>query len=402
MVRLNATTWITATTYGSVFTHISDDQNLIRVYLDNEATEKLCSDCFDFIIEQVKKKQVDVSGFSQFQKLFCNEKNRCDHFASQNNWELFSLHPMQFSVQTLNYCNARCDFCYANAPNVADRKLMDFSLLCNLKDYAADQGIKFGVSGGEPLLHPDIYEILSYRNDEVFDTLITNLTAPVDVDKLMKTKVDLIQVSLHGFDIFHDQTLNIKGAYRKIFKRIRMLFPSIHMATNTVITPQNIESIPRLVQDFQDVQQHVDRSFSYVRFVPVVPSGTGLATYQVEETFFDEAEELLRSLQKEYSDLNFEIPLIHANLYEYKKMGNRWMCPAGSTVAVVRLDGHLVPCNQFLDTAITSMQKITESSFERIWWYDPLFSSLRKGVAATNNQRCDECMYLMMKDQHKL
>lgn len=401
MVRLNVDTWITATTYGSVFSHISQTGDLIRVYLDNEATESLCSDCPDSVINQIEEKQVDVTGFFNAQQRFCQENENCDFLAQKNNWELFSLTPLQISVQTLNYCNAHCNFCYANAPNTSNRNYMNLLPIYKLKDYAACHGVKFGVSGGEPLLHPDIYEILSYRHMDVFDTLITNLTAPVDLDRLIKTNVDLIQVSLHGYDIIHDRVLKINGAYNRIFNRMKYLFPFLNLATNTVITPENLESIPRLVQDFHDFQKDFEKSLAYIRFVPVVPSGTGISTYSVEERFFDKVEQLLRSLQKQFKSLNFEIPMIHANPYEYKRLeNNRWMCPAGSTVAVIRLDGHVVPCNQFLDTPMASEKSITESSFDQIWFHDPLFSSLRRGVAATKQKRCDECMYLIISE-HK-
>jgi len=398
MVKINNKMWITPTTYGSVLTHITDTQHFERIYLDNEATTKLCSEDYSCILKEIKKKNIAVDNFSDYKHFFCNEKNQCDTLAHNNNWILFSYNPLQFSVQTINYCNAHCDFCYANAPNASNRKIMNFSLIKTLKDYAANNGVKFGVSGGEPLLHPSIYEILSYRNEDVFDTLITNLTAPVDLDKLIRTKVDLIQISLHGYDTIHNNIIKIDGAYEKIFERIKYLFPSVNLGTNTVITPNNIESIPQLIQDLSDIQKECNNTFTYVRFVPVVPSGAGIDTYTVKQNFFDDVEHLLRSLKSEYDDLNFEIPLIHANPYEYKKIGDRWMCPAGSTVAVIRLDGRIVPCNQFLDTTFSSTQKITDSSFQQIWLHDSLFSKFRQGMVATKHKNCEECLYLIMKE----
>ena len=402
MVRLALNTWLIPTTYGAVFTHISHHHNLTRIYLDKEATDLLCTSEYQEVMEQVNKKNISINDFSQFQHQFCKEKKTCMKLANKQNWALFSLNPLQYSVQTVNYCNAHCDFCYANAPNTHKAQTMPLSLVYRLKDYAATFGVKFGVSGGEPLLHPHIFDILSYREHEVFDTLITNLTADIDLDKLIQTNVDLIQISLHGYDTIHDQSIKIMDAYKTIIERMNYLLPHVHLATNTVITESNIDSIPDLVNHLHSIQKDHHKPLTYIRFVPVVPSGTGVQTYEVKEPFFDDVEHLLRGLEKNYSDMTFEIPMIYANPYEYKQKDDRWICPAGSTVAVVRVDGRIVPCNQFIDTSFVSQQNLTESSFDHIWRNDPLFSTLRKGIVATSKRSCAECMYLIKKDDESL
>ncbi len=402
MVRVKKTTWVTPTTYGSVFTSISETKELKRVFLDNEATDLLCSNQVQFILDKLRLKGIVIDDFMSIQQQFIHEKTQCHQLSDEKNWELFSLFPLQFSMQIINYCNARCDFCYANAQQAIKKKKMDLEFVRTQKDYAAEHGCKCGISGGEPLLHPQIYEILSYRQDEVFDTLITNLTAPFDLNKLIETNVDLIQVSVHGYDTNHDKIIRIPGAYRLIMDRIQRLISHIPMATNTVITPQNIKSIPDLIDDLHKIQNKYDQPFSYIRFVPVVPSGAGLNSYKEDNAFFDETERLLIDLEKTYTDMNFEIPLIHANPYEYKRINDRWLCPAGSTVAVVRLDGHLIPCNQFLDTAIASKEDLFHRSFQNIWMSDALFSHLRKGIQATKKRTCAECMYLIMKQRDQI
>lgn len=402
MVRLASNTWITPTTYGSVITNISQNQQLNRIYLDNEATKYLCSIKYSKVIDQLNEKEIRIKDFLKFQPQFCEEKKKCMQLAEEKNWSLFSLTPLQYSVQTVNYCNARCDFCYANAPNTKEAKTMSISLIKELKDYAAKHGVKFGVSGGEPLLHPHIFDILSYRQDEVFDTLITNLTPDINLDRLIDTKVDLVQISLHGYDTLHDQIVHIDGAYKSIHEKIKSLLPHVHIATNTVITPKNIHSIPKLVEDLHLIQKNHQKPLTYIRFVPVVPSGTGLNTYVVENSFFSDVEKLLRKLEEKYTDMNFEIPMVHANPYEYKQKQNRWICPAGSTVAVIRIDGHIVPCNQFLDTSFVSMDKLSETPFQSIWQKDSLFSNLRKGIVATTKRTCSECMYLIKKEQNDI
>jgi radical SAM protein with 4Fe4S-binding SPASM domain len=397
MVKINDDTWITPTTYGLVFSNIDKKQQLKRIYLDNEASFSLYNNNSEDVINLIESKGISTTGLKQRLDKIKEEKKQCDDLSKKNCWNLFSLYPLQYSIQTLNYCNASCDFCYANIPNTKDRKIMDLSIIKKLKDYAALNGVKFGVSGGEPLFHPQIYEILSYRCDEVFDTLITNLTPKFDYDTLIKTKVDLIQVSIHGYDNIHNNTIGIKNAYNLIFNRMKALLQNVNVATNTVITPLNIESIQSLVEDLSNLQQKQKRNLTYVRFVPVVPSGTGIEKYDVKESFINKVRDLLIKIQNEYKEINFEIPMLHSNPYEYFFKDKKWICPAGSTVAVIRIDGHIIPCNQFLDTSVCSINTIFDKNFKEIWLNDPLFSDMRKGITSNHEISCSECRYLLMR-----
>jgi radical SAM protein with 4Fe4S-binding SPASM domain len=401
MVKINDNTWVSPTTYGLVFSNIDKKQQLRRVYLDNEASFSLNSNNSEDIINLIESKGINIAGLKHHIDKIEKEKRQCDELSKKNYWNLFSLYPLQYSVQTLNYCNAKCDFCYANVPNTKDRKILDLSTIYKLKDYAAVNGVKFGVSGGEPLLHPQIYEILKYRCDEVYDTLITNLTPKYDFEDLLKTKVDLIQVSIHGYKSIHDNTIGIKNAYNLIFTRMKSLLQNVNLATNTVITPSNIESINSMVEDLSNLQKKQERNLTYVRFVPVVPSGTGLEKYGIKESFLDSVRGLLISLQRKYKEINFEIPMLHSNPYEYFIKDNKWICPAGSTVAVIRIDGHVIPCNQFLDTSVCSLNTIFDKNFQEIWLNDPLFSDMRKGIASNHEMSCSECRYLLMRQYDK-
>lgn len=403
MVRLSSSLWFTPTSYGGVFTKIID-HNLHRVYVDDEALSSVVEDGSSEALDALETRGVNPDflriHFDEVKK----EIEECKRLVKENGWLLFSLYPLQFSVQTVNYCNARCDFCYANVPNERERKTMSFERIRSLKDYAALHGVKFGVSGGEPLLHPHVYDILSYRRDEVFDTLITNLTPDFDHKKLVETRVDLIQVSIHGYREKHDRVLKIKNAYSRVRERmINLLRDDVNVATNTVITPGNIDSMKRLVEDFVEIQRVTGKKLSYVRFVPVFPSGAGLGKYDANKGFMDEVKTLMRGLIKKFKGLEFEVPLLHSNPYEYFHRNNIWVCPAGSTVAVVRIDGRLTPCNQFLDTNVSSLTSLDEEDFHRIWLFDPLFSTMRRGIKGVSERfSCNECRYLIMKHDKRI
>lgn len=109
-------------------------------------------------------------------------------------------------------------------------------------DEAADLGIKaIRITGGEPLLHPEIRQILSYAKAKKF-AVILNTTAENISPALMKTiiaNVDVAHVSLQGYDA------KTNGAYTRsklpFLDKVKNIFllkaylPTLWLAT--VITP---------------------------------------------------------------------------------------------------------------------------------------------------------------------
>jgi radical SAM protein with 4Fe4S-binding SPASM domain len=223
------------------------------------------------------------------------------------------------------------------------------------------------------------------------------------VDRLLQTQVDLIQVSIHGYASSHDKILGIPNAYNVAKNHMETLIEHVNIATNTVITPSNIQSIESMVNDLSLFQTEHGKQLSYVRFVPVLPSGAGIGRYRTDEHFINEVEDLFQRLQNQYLDINFEIPMLHSNPYEYFYHRDKWICPAGSTVAVVRLDGKVIPCNQFLDTNVHSQATVYQKDLQDIWLNDALLSSMRQGIpCASKKMTCKECRYLIMKRNDQL
>lgn len=393
--------WITPTSYGAVFTqNVNREQT--RIFIDKIAVDRLLSDKPYKIIQMLENKGMDIDHISALLQGFKKDAEVCRTIIKDNDWGLFSLHPLQISIQIVNYCNAGCDFCYANAPEKEENLKLDLETIKELKDHAADHGIKIGISGGEPTLHPDIYDILRYRKNEVFDTLITNLSTDIQIGRLIETEVDLIQISLHGHKAHHDRMLKINGLYESVFEKMRELAPHLDLATNTVITPENIRSIDMLIGDLLSFQNTSKKKLRYVRLVAVMPSGSGKDRYSNEPGFLKEVNELLARLHDDHPEINFETPLLHPNPYEYYTNNELKHCPAGSTVCVIRADGYVSPCNQFIETGIISKRSVLNNDFHSIWLNDPVLSRMRKGIAESEGDSCDECAYLILKEKDTL
>ncbi len=386
--------WLIPTTFGAVLNFIRDNQKLERIYLNNEAVHSL----LDGDISTFNKLQeygLPPIDLEKAKESLVSSKTVCTELAANNFWKLFSLHPLQMSIQVTSLCNAKCDFCYANCPSNPAPISLDFNAIMQVKNYAAENGVKLGISGGEPLLHPDIFKILEYREDEVHDTLITNLISDFDIERLASTHVDQVQASVHGPGEVHDSIVRVPNAYQRAMSNIARLLEDLNVATNTVITPWNIDDIPALVHDFSKLQENTGCRFTYCRFVAVLPSGAGLGHYSLAEEFTEDVKTLLLRLKNDFREINFEFPMLTPSPYEYFEKDGKYLCPAGSTVAVVRADGRVSPCNQFVDSSIFSERTIHDASFHDIWLSDPVLSNLRRGRPFKTTS-CTECAYLTL------
>jgi radical SAM protein with 4Fe4S-binding SPASM domain len=155
--------------------------------------------------------------------------------------------PLEIIVEITGRCRQVCPYC--TGPRIPDVSLKDIKATL---DEAASLGVKsIRITGGEPLLHPDIRTILTYAKTKKF-AVILNTTAEGISPALMKTiitNVDVAHVSLQG----HDAKSNTSYTRSKLpfLDKIKNIFllkaylPTLWIAT--VITPAKTESFAQFV-----------------------------------------------------------------------------------------------------------------------------------------------------------
>ena len=135
--------------------------------------------------------------------------------------------PLVTTLELTNKCNLRCRYCYGNC-NIKKNKFISnpVSLLSDL-DNKGVYGVE--LSGGEPLLHPRIYDIFEYIiNHFEIKAIITNGTLLKEehlkiLEKNKRGKIS-IQISLDGCNKNSvDRTVGVKGAFENIIKGINLI-----------------------------------------------------------------------------------------------------------------------------------------------------------------------------------
>ena len=202
---------------------------------------------------------------------------------------------------TTRRCNLACLHCYAAA---ADRPFKGELTTDEARAFIADLGA-FGapvllLSGGEPLVRPDLFELAAFAHAHgIRTTLSTNGTriTPEVAQRIKDTGFGYVGISLDGIGARHDYFRGQDGAFEAALAGIRNCVAVGQRVglrlTLTRHTVQDLDPIFALIE-----REHVDRACFY----HLVPSGRGrqiandlLAPAEARdavERIFDRAREL--------------------------------------------------------------------------------------------------------------
>ena len=185
------------------------------------------------------------------------------------------LPPIEVLFTLTNRCNLRCIMCnFHNFPmDIADE--LSTKNVTSMIAQIADLRIKNVVlSGGEPLLREDLFEIIHYAFSLGIDTtLLTNGTIMNEaiINKINSSGLNSICLSIDGLEEKHDY-IRGEGAFKKSMYFIKMVSercPSVSLNITTTIMDCNLEDIPRLLQLWEKMKIKIKVSFQ-----PVIPDNT--------------------------------------------------------------------------------------------------------------------------------
>jgi len=266
-------------------------------------------------------------------------------------------------------CNARCPHCF-NWKNI-NKKSRDLTLKEIEKLSLSMPRFKILLfSGGEPFLRTDLFEIvkLFYQNSGVREFIFpTNgsLSQKInkDVFKMLNFMPDAqinINFSIDGTGDYHDAKRSIPGCFSLIensIKNLRLLRhkfkDKLIIKTNTVIMPDNLAQIPKLITYFENKHSDLDDNlFEIIRGSPKDDClKTEISKKDLLNIYNLVQEHRLRKLISEKKS-NLEIIFRLANLiliqdtqlHAYFKKGWGTPCLAGQTIGVIDHNGFLRHC----------------------------------------------------------
>jgi heme d1 biosynthesis radical SAM protein NirJ len=154
-------------------------------------------------------------------------------------------------------CNLTCKHCYTTSTDINfPNELSTEEIYAVMDDLKAFKVPVLILSGGEPLLHPDIFKISRRAKDMGFYVaLSTNGTkiSADNIDEIADINYQYIGVSLDGIKDTHDQFRRVKGSFDQALHGIHLcLEKGIKVGLRFTLTQDNHQDFPALLQLMDD------------------------------------------------------------------------------------------------------------------------------------------------------
>lgn len=148
-------------------------------------------------------------------------------------------------------CNLRCEHCLSRSGESLPNELNTLQAM-RLLDYLEEMKVfNISFSGGEPLMRPDIFEIIDYASQKNFSLeLLTNgaLITENVLDRLEDSNIFNIQVSIDGIGETHDCFRGRNGTYDRAVNAIKLLKDKkYNVSISSTVTKQNMSEIPNII-----------------------------------------------------------------------------------------------------------------------------------------------------------
>jgi AdoMet-dependent heme synthase len=289
-------------------------------------------------------------------------------------------------------CNLNCLHCRARSdagPHENELSLDECKKI--IDDLLAFSSPTVILTGGEPLLRSDIFEIIEYGKARGLRMVIAINGTLLDFEKaesLKQAGILRVSMSLDGKDsASHDGFRRVEGSFDSVMKAAT-IFREVDLPfqINTTVTRLNLEQLDeiyRLVRKIGAVAWHV------FLLVPV-GRGEGLKGEELNAAMYEEVLEWLYSVEKEGL---LEIKVTCAPHYYriVKQKGETPKsagCLAGKSFLFISNQGIAQPCG-YLEAPAGDVRK---EGVEHVWRNSPVFQSIRdlKGYKG----KCGSCSFL--------
>ena len=267
------------------------------------------------------------------------------------------------------------------------------------------------ISGGEPLMHPSLSQIVEYAERSSLETVlytsgtmlnsngrITSLNINV-ADRLQRSGLEKVIFNLQGrTSSTHEAITQVKGSFENVLESIRtMKVLGFWVGVHFVPMKPNYQEFRGLLQLCQDLG--VDE-VGVLRFVP---QGRGLinrASLELAGEEFWIFIEKLTELSSDHQNPDVRVgrPIDFRHFFAPSIM--KQMCDAGISRCLIAPDGRVVPCpafkqtNPYIRARMCVAGNVKDSSLINIWNKSPIWREFRNFDYTRIGEPCKSCEYL--------
>jgi radical SAM protein with 4Fe4S-binding SPASM domain len=278
-------------------------------------------------------------------------------------------------------CNERCVHCYLDHEG---KNEMSTAEIKDVIRQLEEAGTFFlSISGGEPLLRRDCFEILEYARELRFNVkLKTNavMIGPKEAARLKRLGIEQVQISIYSDrPEIHDAITKLPGSLRRSLEAIRHLKANgVKVSITNVLMKQNAAN-GKAVQKMA-TEMGVDFAIDPI-ITPMLNGDWSITNLGISK---EELNEVFRTEEFVGNVGEFCAPVSTVD----EDVLEGYSCSAGHTLAYISPTGDVYPCVQFP----MPCGSLREKTFHEIWYRSAELTELRS-VKVRDLPTCSHCSH---------
>ncbi|MCX5810187.1 MAG: radical SAM protein [Proteobacteria bacterium] len=289
-------------------------------------------------------------------------------------------------------CNLNCIHCRAAAtlgPHTGELSTGQCkNILDDISGFASPTII---LTGGEPLMRNDIFDIIEYGNEKGLRLVIAingTLLDKAKGEKLKAKGIKRVSMSLDGKDrMSHDSFRGVDGSFNAVMEAAGILTnEGLPFQINTTVTRLNVDDLEHIY----NVVKSIGACAWHIFLLVPVGRGEGLKGKELDAEMYENILEWLYGIEKK-NEIEIKVTCAPHYYRIVKEKGDSPKgagCLAGKSFMFISHRGIAQPCG-YLEIPSGDVQ---QDGVKDVWINSPVFNQLRD--LSQYKGKCGTCRYL--------
>lgn len=290
------------------------------------------------------------------------------------------LFPSFIQLNITNRCNLQCKHCNNNSGKSLENELSDVEIFELLDYFLSKQIVCITFGGGEPLVHPRIFDFIEYAIERWGRiTLLSNgkaITREI-AEKLHRSGVARIRISLDGSSAEINDFIRGEGSFDYAIKALGYLRDTglQDIAVMTSVNLFNVDDVENIIQLLIDI------GIRDIKLIPTISSGRAkkeFSEYVFRGNFMKMLINKKDELVTKYGasmhvsiDTPLEAITVENNPEKLQRLGP---CIIGQVFLGIRANGDIFACPMLDEVIIGNVRK---DDIQKIWLRSNILNDVR-------------------------
>lgn len=306
--------------------------------------------------------------------------------------------PFRVTIALTGRCNMKCKHCFASHGNILENEMDTYLIKDIIKQLAKLQVVEIILTGGEPFLKEDFFEIAAFcRSNSMRVSVNTNgtLINEETISRMKQVPIEgLITVSIDGYNPETYDAIRGTGNFNKMDLALDSLKNNgFSVRGFCAITKYNMDYIEKIANySLKKLVKSIE--YNILQMTEDVKPYKNHLEMSLQERL-NVANEVYR-LYRKHGDVISGAYLYWGKLFNGDEKKNNtvnslYPCGAASSSFTIKPNGDIVPCDALWSCVAGNVRNET---IEYIWYNSDIFNELRlcSNLTLENLKPCKGCL----------